>query len=56
MTFASVSRVALLSISMGLAAALRNQVDLGVVASGPSLVLGRTIQRVTTEIWLRSQP
>ena len=56
MRFASVSRIALLSISMALAAALRNQVDLWAVASGPRLVLGRTTQPVTTEIWLPSQP
>jgi len=38
------------------AGGLRNQVGLGAVASGPRLVLDRTIQPVTTEIWLRSQP
>lgn len=35
---------------------LRNQVDLGEVSSGLRLVLDRTIQPVTTQIWLRSQP
>lgn len=35
---------------------LRNQVDLGAVASGPRVVLDRTIQPNTTEIWLRGQP
>jgi hypothetical protein len=38
------------------AGALRNQVDLGAVASGLRLVLDRTIQPVTTQIWLRSSP
>lgn len=37
-------------------AGLRNQVDLGAVASNLRLVLDRTIQPVTTQIWLRSQP
>ncbi|HEU4750554.1 MAG TPA: hypothetical protein VFT54_05805 [Acidimicrobiia bacterium] len=35
---------------------LRNQVDLGEVSSGLRRVLDRTIQPVTTQIWLRSQP
>ncbi len=35
---------------------LRNQVDLGEVSSGLRLVLDRTIQPVTSQIWLRSQP
>ena len=35
---------------------LRNQVDLGAVASGLRVVLDRTIQPDTTEIWLRGQP
>lgn len=38
------------------AGGLRNQVDLGAVASGCRVVLDRTIQPDTTEIWLRSQP
>jgi hypothetical protein len=38
------------------AGGLRNQVDLGAVVSGLRLVLDRTIQPVTTQIWLRSQP
>lgn len=38
------------------AGGLRNQVDLGAVASGLRVVLDRTIQPDTTEIWLRSQP
>ena len=57
MRFASVSRIAMLSISMAAAVAvLRNQVDQGLVASGPRVVPGRTIPPVTTEIWLRRQP
>ncbi len=56
MTLASVSCVAVLSISMALAAVLRKQVDQRAVVSGPILVLGRTIQPVSTELWLRSQP
>ena len=35
---------------------LRDQVDLGAVASDLGLVLDRTIQPVTTAIWLRRQP
>jgi hypothetical protein len=38
------------------AGVLRNQVDLEAVASDLRLVLDRTIQPVTTQIWLRSQP
>lgn len=38
------------------AGGLRNQVDLGAVASDLRLVLDRTIQPVTMQIWLRSQP
>ncbi|MGH8872788.1 MAG: hypothetical protein ACRDWS_12515 [Acidimicrobiia bacterium] len=56
MRLGSVSRIALLSISMALAAVVRNHVDLGAVACSPRLVLDRTIQPVTTKIWLRSQP
>lgn len=35
---------------------LRNQMALGAVASGLRVVLDRTIQPDTTEIWLRGQP